>query len=70
MDNIHLKRVEGQYYLTVDGDLIPITEEEAILILADKNAVYDVIINKRRKFNFNIIKVNISIRRLLISFFL
>ena len=53
MDNIHLKRVEGQYYLTACGDLIPITEEEAILILADKNAVYDVIINKRRKFNFN-----------------
>ncbi|MCR5743453.1 MAG: hypothetical protein K6F92_07030 [Lachnospiraceae bacterium] len=53
MDKLSLKRIEGVYYIQFDNELIQIEEWEAALIMQDHQAVFDIVVDHRRKYNFN-----------------
>ena len=53
MDTLSLKRIDGRFYVEMNGEMIGIDEVEAQRIMEDHSAVYDVIVYHRRKFHFN-----------------
>jgi hypothetical protein len=42
-----------EYYIAVDGQLLPITEEEACYVYENPENAFDLVIRKKRKFWFN-----------------
>jgi hypothetical protein len=42
-----------EYYIAVDGQLLPITEEEACYVYENQENAFDLVIRKKRKFWFN-----------------
>ena len=53
MSELSLKRINGRYFIYMEGQLIHIYEEEAGVIMADHSRVYDIVVAKKRKFHFN-----------------
>jgi len=53
MDKLSLRRIEGVYYIQFDNELIQIEEWEAAMVMQDHQAVYDIVVDHRRKYNFN-----------------
>ena len=53
MGELSLKRINGRFFIYMEGQLIHITDEEASVIMADHSRVYDKKKKKKRKFHFN-----------------
>lgn len=54
LDNgVDLIREDGQFYAVVEGERLLISREEVLLILSNHDFVFNVIINAKRKHDFN-----------------
>ena len=53
MDKLSLRRIGEVYYIQFDNELIQIEAWEAAMIMRDHQAVYDIVVDHRRKYNFN-----------------
>lgn len=54
LDNgVDLIKENGQFYAVVEGERLLISREEVLLILSNHDFVFNVIINAKRKHDFN-----------------
>ncbi|MBR6218524.1 MAG: hypothetical protein IKQ63_08425 [Eubacterium sp.] len=54
LDNgVDLIKEDGQFYAVVEGERLLISREEVLLILSNHDFVFNVIINAKRKHDFN-----------------
>lgn len=58
---IDLCRHENNYYISIDNELLSITEQEAVVIYEHPEKVYDIVLDKTRKFHFSSSEDNINI---------
>ena len=54
LDNgVDLIKEDGQFYAVIEGERLLISREEVLLILSNHDFVFNVIINAKRKHDFN-----------------
>ncbi len=59
--DVDLCRHENNYYISIDNELLSITEQEAVVIYEHPEKVYDIVLDKTRKFHFSSSEDNINI---------
>lgn len=59
--DIDLCRQKDNYYIAIDNKLLSITEQEAVAIYEHPENVYDIILDKTRKFHFSASEDNLNI---------
>ncbi len=52
-DNVDLLKEDGRFYILMGEEKLEINKEELLLILHDHELVFNVVINARRKHDFN-----------------
>lgn len=59
--DIALCRQRDHYYILIDNRLLSITAQEAVAIYEHPENVYDIIIDRTRKFHFSASEDNLNI---------
>lgn len=59
--DIDLCRQKDNYYISIENKLLSITEQEAAVLYEHPENVYDIILEKTRKFHFSASEDNLNI---------